>query len=614
MLSEKIVRFAQKIIEELSELNLYHVENFNTRTSRATLARLKRVKASWWQLAKRLIMAYLIGKQLLLATLQYNSYFLAIKMNKLMQSTNPGGSKTFNGGGSSSGSSSSSGNGSSKSSPPSSPKFLELEREIAANEKSLAFFGHPFKNMAFFIECAQVAISAGLIAFYVANSLYSKYIAPLNISLMRVLADEKRELRILEKLIRQERKRAIHMAYYTRFYKQIELHENHDNFDEFLEDEMMGNKETTSVFSLYQYKAFILLLKKIIQNDSFIPIYRRPQWLAKLRRLLIQGSLGLLLALSGFYQSTMFIWYKSRLGRIEPATWAAILCHVELASLLVVLAILVHVASCMMLCVFIDLSYAATKLRETMDHCIDENNNLIRELRNKQESYLETLPTSKRLQTVRIGHNIERQRAKNSKFEIEQINENLLRVIVDYRLFIRHILPMRKFFSHNVTITACTFIAMPLFFIFHAPYWNRTDCIMLISLFWVAILWHDLQLVPVCYNNARVNLILNGLFKIMAHIAKSDQGDDINNNSLTYNPFIVSMIRRETSESKIFIDKLSIKLFNTPLGYRHLLTMHFWAALLSVHAFYAKNSANEASTSLDFGRIQDAQSRLGLLG
>lgn len=603
MSSEKFIKFILRVIEETGEVNFYFVENFNSR-----VGRVKQDKASWWQLAKRLIIAYLIVKQILLAALQYNSYFLAIKMKNLKALINNGESMTFN-------------SSSFQSSNSFFVKLSQLERRILTNEQALGFFGHPFKNMAFSIECAQVFVSAGLIAYYGATFFYCKFIAPVNFSFVRVLADEKRELRHLDRLFDEEHDRAICIAYFTCANEEEESKKPPDPDDE--RYEMTSNKHQFNNYNRSNYRSFVWLLKRVTRGDSLVPDYRRGNWVAKMRILYTYSNCVLVPVVFFLNRALESAWNQSRLGQTEPATWAALWCHVELNFMCYLQLIMVHVTTFFMFCLSLERSYAALKLGESIERCIIENGRLIhREIgQQKQHNHLAgtigSLAPTFRLPPLRNTQRTYHQHKRNyCQWEIEQINENLLRIVMEYRIYVRHILPSTHFNSHIVTITTCYLAAMPLFLILHAPYWNTENCITIICFFWLATFWHDSQVMPVCYHNARVKHILRSLFNLMAHITKYDTritDATKGGNPLIYNPFIVNMIRREIIEPEMFIDKLSIKFFNAPLGYKHLLTMHFWTALLSVYALSVKRSVDDLSTdNLQF--ISENRASFALIG
>lgn len=211
----------------------------------------------------------------------------------------------------------------------------------------------------------------------------------------------------------------------------------------------------------------------------------------KLRRMFIQSFVGLPLALVVFHLRLITIWNKSRLNRTGPPTWAAILCHIELALMAHFLVIQLDIATFLMLSVYLDLSHAVSRLKELFRQNVYLNSVRVEEMHltsEKENSYNLYWATTRTTATTTTTYFLSRQlpivRAekctewrrrgeKYSKFDIEQLNENILRCILNYRIYVRHILPIRPFYNHCATVTVCLFVVMPLFLIVHAPYWTR---------------------------------------------------------------------------------------------------------------------------------------------
>lgn len=621
---ESFIRFILSLIELTSETNLRSEENFDAHPSRAAIERIRHAKVTRLQILERIILVYLVGKQLLLVVIQYSRYFLTVELKKL----NSPAEKSFNG-------SSSSGGGDKRAS----SSLRLLEQVVLANERALEFFGDPFRNMVFFVELVQIILSVSCLVYYISIALYSRFVAPINVSLIRAFANEKRELRLVGKLIEEERRRAIHLAYSIRFYRTIDVQAEADllvdlgdsGFSELRDEE-------SDMYTLDQYKSFVCLLNSVQQDNSLIPINRRPKWLAKLRKFYACCTACYLFFsfVCAFY-ALKFIWDSSRLGRTDTKpTVAAILCHLELNLMAYCWLSTLNALCFMVSCVFIDQSFATKKLQESVELCARTNSKRIEEILGERQQ-TQAFPRSpflwppiKKLNSnttsssrldrpiaaaaVRIINNrrskLEKERREEC-LEFKQINQNLLRILMNYRIFVRHILPSKHLYNYVVTLVAVFFIVTPIVLISQASYWKRSQCIIVISFFWLATVWHDSMIVPICCHNARVNLLLKSLFNLMAHVAQFEQANH-NSQVFIYNPLIVTMIRREINQSELVIDKLAIKFFNSPIGYKHLLTMHFWAAILSAYAFYKRNSTGE--NLADDHSIRTTRSKLGLFG
>lgn len=80
----------------------------------------------------------------------------------------------------------------------------QLEEKIFTYAAALKFIGEPFMGMGFIAECYRVFIIYATGVFVISTLFYYKFIGPVNVSLLRAISNQERELKLIDHLIDDE--------------------------------------------------------------------------------------------------------------------------------------------------------------------------------------------------------------------------------------------------------------------------------------------------------------------------------------------------------------------------------------------------------------------------
>lgn len=580
-----LIKGALRAFALLMEADYYAAENFDSIITREARDKCRKAKASWPQLIKRALLLWCSGLTFLAACVQYAYDYQKITHQLLNSVVNEYRLP----------------NETSSSQTKKIKQQLHLiEEKIATYETVLKYIGDPFEDLKMFRECFGVFVVSGTLVAFISSTVYFRFIAPLNFSLIRLFLDEKREQRIIDTLIDEVCFKTTVSSYryliLTSRSRNCSLkttkcgpyaHQITHNLTIQADSKQLKNFDLHNPIAHY--------LEDLRQQGSFKLPNRKEKWVAVLRRRFAVFILSDLYPICTIHILYVLFGYNHVSMTKNPLF--------ELTSLLIMYIFTIttvsvtHTSSCFLHCLASDQSHAATEIIKLVENCVAQNTIATREF----------LELSAQLRTEQPILN------ENSNRLSDYINQNLTSVIMNYRIFVRQFLPIKHYYSYLVTVTTCFFTIYPFFVILHATYLSNNYRFFIILVYWSSLFWYNCQIFQVCVFHAQVQQLFRHLFYLMAHIDRNierfkSMGNRIDAKQI-YNPFLVLLLRREISNPRLAIDKLSITILGYPVTYKHLLRMFFWVGLLSIYTLFSPY--NSGSSNIE---RTNSVSFLGLFG
>lgn len=580
----KFAKFSVEAYALLTEPNMYPEHPYREVRSSKTLRANSTfsAKLTGWQLAKRALVIYICLKHLLMLTIQYVFDILKIRHQRQVFALN-GQHHQYQ-----------QAISSLNSSWPPSNVISEQEKttlrvRVSLLEEQMTFWkwilksvGAPFIDIGLVIECSEYFLIMGSIALIVATEVYSRWIGPLDIGLLRRILDKTREQVYIDLLIKEECAKALQSS--TWLLVSELLIKRFERIEEKVDGICSRPKLIGAVNAASGSRALRLtgnsctlaeLIEHLKRDNSLNLAHHGDNWLNVISMIWTWAVLAMTIGGFALNFSFILIWFKyyyQPSTGLSPMDWFG---FVEFEIIAALVTFFYAFCAPTMLCVFIDQTYGTKKLRQDLENGIRTNELAYEEINMLLEQKHQFNPNQIFLQIQDMTIDNESDRYLDEA--IERINENMLRIIMRYRLFKRQFFPMKHYYCHAYKVVGVFLTTYPIYVVFHLVYLNGINCLFLIATVWVYILLQNCGSLPVCAYHAQLQHLFNRLFVLMGHV------DRIQAQRSIYNPRIVSLVRQEVTEPEIEMEKLSVLMFSYVLDYTHLLRLYSWTALLTAY-------------------------------
>lgn len=475
----------------------------------------------------------------------------------------------------------------------------------------LKFVGAPFIRLSALSECAMFYMIFCLLIYYLAPLILCKLRGTLDVNILRVFLDENRELQNLNKLILDECEKIIDESKYY-FAAESAKYRSAKNGSHKMAIALLSNRKEFLFRreSLDEQNRTLELLKKLALKGKLHPANRMPKYIAILAKLVLIAWLLCVITYLFSVVTAPMVMGSLLDFQVQFNFPMDVIAIFEVEFIAIVSVQLLQFWAGLHVLVFGDQMYTVLKLKKMLKQCI-EASCLFHELQMTHDyyprrTYIGSLPStglqydllaSKRMNERRHRSELAEVEIMRENFQrglilgeenasrIERMNENLLRMLANYRIFVRQFKPLKEFFSQLTFYIQAIHIIYPVILTIHVPYMSRRDCILVIAFLWINTIVHDFAFLSICAYHAQCSHLQKLMFALLARI---DQLQDLSlRDSLIYDPFIVSLLRRELDHLDLAALRISIITFGSPMSYIFILRVYFWMGILSVYALFA---------------------------
>lgn len=598
-----LARIGVKIHFEISECPIHHDESFRGHKERLIVSsqvETKQIKTKWWHLLHRTIAVYLCLKQFLLVIIHYIYDFHKIQYNKLHEgdlfsSANRKSSETFSG-------------------QNYSQSALILENRINQIENILIIIGSPWREVSMLVECAQVFLILNTVIYYVITTIYCRFIGKLNISLARFWFDEKREQDNIIELILDEIDKLIQISRHNLVKTVKDYHSyvlNKNGVSKTNNNPNSNVKFNPDVQALFEeHHSTVRLLKRLALAGSLQPSNRNLDWIFLTRILYV--TLYSIFFLFSFLGGLVLVFFvPSYIDVPVGDSLTDSIAFIEVLIMGMESSMLVSLILSQLIVVFVDQSYEVHTLKKRIDNCIKTNEILHQELviMSSNDSHnlgqcTDQKHVPKQQYLAPPQQVFDKQSTSNQsqliQSHIDSMNENLLNILMTYRIFVRQFQPLRHLFGLLLFLYTSIYVIYPILIIINVPYLSRIKCLVLICLLWSCVVVYNISTSPICLYHAHCNHLFKQLFSLVAHVDEIQAGAfpsppyvDSNDLCRTYNPSLASLLRKEIHESDLAIRRVSIMILNSQFSFRYVLKVIFWTGILTVYALTSNENVSK---------------------
>lgn len=163
----------------------------------------------------------------------------------------------------------------------------------------------------------------------------------------------------------------------------------------------------------------------------------------------------------------------------------------------------------------------------------------------------------------------------------DKMNASLLLALMQYRIFIAQMKPLKRSFRVISITTVVIFFFLPIVGRLHTPYFDvslddnfRLSIVILCIIIVVPI---DLCLVPLCVMHSRCLDVYKSLYRLLAH-ATQIQSDKFG--SQVYDFHTISMLRKELDYPERSTTKFATKFAQMAFNFNTLVKLHFYYGLI----------------------------------
>ena len=161
-----------------------------------------------------------------------------------------------------------------------------------------------------------------------------------------------------------------------------------------------------------------------------------------------------------------------------------------------------------------------------------------------------------------------------------KMNANLLFILLHYKIFVRQLRPITKTLNPAAAIANFGLLWVPFVVMLHMPYMKllhaQDNRPILIGLTLSSLLPIDLQILSICYLNARCMNLYRSLSSLAAHIIELESL----HGARVYDSHAIMTVFKELRESDRFIDQFTTRLAGLSGTYPTMVRAHFWWGLM----------------------------------
>lgn len=355
------------------------------------------------------------------------------------------------------------------------------------------------------------------------------------------------------------------------------------------------NCRLAAVTTCHQNHNSIVRMVCQLEADGSLRLANRTQkWNATIRYWWTLSSISGLIAVALINLGCIFLWFKNyqvayninnAIGFIE----------FNLTSGLTLFILVIGGTAIIM--VFLDQNYAVLKIIEEFRNCLVENGILFEQIETlndlawlereqivlnhptvvayeQNNRFLDTLILPDLVKKVQLtnGNQSKHKNKKSSiiselssssldkqdnksklETKIEELNRNLLRSLINYRMFKRQFLPVRQYHCYILAIIMAVAIILPIFVVLQASYLTKNNLVLLSGPILLFGCWYDIAHLFICSYHALVRQLFQVLFNLLAQLAKYQVIDlDLQQRRKflvsVLNPYIIAQFRREIKE------------------------------------------------------------------
>lgn len=442
-------------------------------------------------------------------------------------------------------------------------KAVELRRKTQEAQENLIGSGILYQNLNFFSETWNIVFIGSFIMLNYGLHLAFCYFSKMHYLLGGILLDFKRQkLAYLRIVLRVARTLIIS----SKNYHQIRLGKgNNIQQSQLIEP---NSKRHPS-----EHRQLIIRLRSTLLAGQFGPLSWQSEWLSligllhfSLTATIWLYSIGLVLYMYVFFpmisiKGQNFNWFQ--VIKSADEILMSVLCLVAASFYipLVVSSDLDHIRHIKRL---IEITRACKFKNDVQFQCI------LRLVKSK----LATKTTNEEpKRSLTTGWNI--------RYRGKQLNDNLLFVLVHYRVSVLLSKRMGNMSAIFLLGGVSIFFFFPVTFMLHAPYVNDDVVRLTYTMLCVGnLMVIDLICAPMCYLHSRAFDLYRAMSSLLAHSIECQQQLETLDESSVYDNHLVCLLRKELDDPERMAKQFSIVVLGTPMAYSTLLRIHFWFGLL----------------------------------
>lgn len=491
---------------------------------------------------------------------------------------------------------------------------VDLVRQIKVSRTNLKSIGAPHMHLNHVLECAYIYIIVTLYLSYLQPQFYFHYVRPLDFSLLRYFLDPHQEQKKINRVIEEEVNNFIISG--TNYIKVATVFRNlGTNKAYHLHSGWVCSSCSTGF--LGNQKDLIRELKQMMLNGILQPPNRLPQWIS-----------GCAKKVSFFFIFfTIFaIIFAFIVSFVFPLTFFSL--ETDLLDILFLIECWIYLligicSSALYLSIMgiscLDQIHIVKQLLKQIKDCILTNEYECGRLQDiKQRNILaSTNKTSDDFSTIIINHLKHKSNQskhgsifgdltirRGSKFtknqtksQYLQMNSNLLRVFMHYKIFVVQLKPILRTSGFLVSSTIIPMILAPtlgriyIFYLHHAAKMT----LVLSSIVFVAFC--DIYLASLCYFHSCCKELYRNLFSFLAHTVKIPS---LTSEDQIYDRHLIWLLRKELNNSSNWNSRFATAAFGIDVKYSNLMRLHFWIGLLLLSIItYEADRERESLSLLD---------------
>lgn len=487
---------------------------------------------------------------------------------------------------------------------------LSLLEQVEESSRKLALIGAPHRSCFMFTECVYLAIIGTTYFIYFNMNIYFNSIRSMDLHFSNMLLDKENELKLCRQLAESEARLVLKSssnAIYNLLDRVLDCEEILKRSRSASVPKLVAAKRCSS-WQLVNWpvkgftgpgegsgatacelssmiKGHRLLCKHVHQlqaANQLDPINRSREYVDQMAKEFSMFSMSNL-SYSILQDILLVFFLPGQVGaRVSLESWPDYWLLLDL-WILILISLNSTVYYIAMLSVnSTDQNRYLAQLRANFGDCIKEN--------------------EIKLSQLLLGHNNEAFADPQRVFE--EVNKNVVKSILEFRIFIAQFRPVRRTFSFIALTSFLVIVFVLLMICFHLPYYSSIE-VKLFGVFMslVIVALADSSLLPICLVHYQGVRLYRLMASMLAHTIEMNQlGVFDGANYCVYHKHTVDMLRRILSDPRRFTGQFAARaLPGVLLTFATLVKIHFWYTLL-----YLSSTLQMHSWKSLFGsRLQD---------
>lgn len=466
-----------------------------------------------------------------------------------------------------------------------------LEDNLQASRNWLEFIGAPYLNAPYyFVEPCYVILLGLVYCTYFQPNLYFLF-HKFNTSIITPILDRYYDVHVFNKEIRTQINILIESS---RSFVEACLKQEHESLTKKPTDQIQFQVLESAADLrkvVLDHELTIRMLERMALDGSFGALNNR-DWYDKLDMLFFNATFSNIIY--SFVFDISLAWILPTVAGIKVRTdLMSLITIVELVALVEVTVIPTTFFIAIYVLGTYNLNRFIAKVNEITRECTQEND----------KRFYKTLDRMSTL--VYRNHYSDRSQVQTYRWHVDtcyiQMNSNLLKCIIYYRVVVAKHLSFQKTFSLAVTSGAGIILTLPLILRVHMPYAPPSTHlnISILSFYFsvVCALFVNCLCIPICHIHCRGRDLTKLLENLLAHTVDHTS---YKNMGQIYSRHSIMVLLKELSNTERTSNMFATKVFGVTFTYSSLLKLYFWWGVINLSSSNLSTSSYEHPV---FGRV-----------